>query len=232
MAAQPTPAHPAAMTAQVSPQADPQTTTATTTASPLPKPIFTAPRLLVRPLHPQDAPSMSRHADNPKVTEYMSLGFPSPYTLEAAHDWINMNLAPPILNWAICLSSSPETVVGGCGLKPGVDVQSHCAEIGYWIGEEHWGKGLITEMLRALTDWVFRSPHSLLAGEQGKRWTRLWGGIFQENKGSMRCFEKCGYVREGVLRGAVEKHGEASDMVVYGLLKHEWEMELLKTTVI
>ncbi|KAF3047481.1 hypothetical protein E8E12_008448 [Didymella heteroderae] len=223
MAAQPTPAHPIAMEAQVEVQADAQITTATTTSSPLPAPIFTTPRLIIRPLHPQDAPSMSRAANNPKVIEHMSLGFPDPYTLDAAHGWINMNLAPPILNWAICLSSDDNVVIGGCGLKPGVDVQTHCAEIGYWIGEEHWGKGFITEMLAALTEWVFTSPYSMLAGKEQRRWTRLWGAIFEANRASMRCFEKCGYVREGVLRGAVEKHGKASGLVIYGLLKEEWE---------
>lgn len=133
-----------------------------------------------------------------------------------------MNVAPPIVNWAICLSAAPEIVIGGCGLKPDVDVRTHCAEVGYWIGEEHWGKGLITEMLGALTEWVFTSGESLLAGE-GRRWTRLWGGIFEGNGASMRCFEKCGYVKEGVLRGAVEKHGKTCGLVIYGLLKEEWE---------
>lgn len=211
------------MSAQISEQASLQPTTAAPMLSPLPTPIFTTPRLLIRSLHPQDAPSMAHAADNPKVTEYMSLGFPSPYTLDAAAFWINMNLAPPIVNWAICLASSPETVIGGLGLKPGIDVQTHCAEVGYWIGEEHWGMGLVTECLAGLTKWVFTAPESKLAGAEGRRWTRLWGGVFAGNKASMRCFEKCGYVREGVLRGAVEKRGASSDLVVFGCLKEEWE---------
>lgn len=223
MVAQPTPAHPAAMEAQAEAQVSPQITTTITSDIPvLPPPIFTTPRLLVRPLHPQDAPSMSAAANNPSVTKYMSLGFPSPYTLDTAHGWISMNQAPPVLNWAICLASFPSTVIGGCGLKPGVDVQMHCAEVGYWISEEFWGRGLITEMLGGLTEWVFTAERSKMAGGDG-RWTRLWGGIFEGNVASMRCFEKCGYVREGVLRGAVEKHGERCGLVVYGLLKEEWE---------
>ncbi|KAF2630101.1 acyl-CoA N-acyltransferase [Macroventuria anomochaeta] len=224
MAAQPTPAHPAAMEAQVAAQANSAVSTATTSDPPIPKPIFTTSRLIVRQLHPQDAPSMSHHANNPKITEFMSLGFPSPYTLEAANGWINMNLTPPIYNWGISLRTSPSTIIGGCGLKPGVDVQTHAAEVGYWIGEEFWGRGLVTEMLAGLTRWVFEAEESLLAGKEGgKRWTRLWGGVFEGNKGSIRCFEKCGYKQEGVLRGAVEKNGGASDLVVFGLVKGEWE---------
>ena len=100
----------------------------------------------------------------------------------------------------------------------------HAAEIGYWIGEEFWGRGLVTEVLVALAEWCFASEESRLAGKgAGRRWTRLWGGVFEGNKASMRCFEKCGFAREGVLRGAVEKNGEASDLYVFGLLKGDWE---------
>lgn len=134
-----------------------------------------------------------------------------------------MNLTPPILNWGICLSSSPATIIGGCGLKPGIDVQSHSAEVGFWIGEELWGQGLVTEMLDGFVRWCFESEESKLAGTEGGRWTRLWGWVIQGNVGSVRCFEKCGFVKEGVLRGAVEKNGQASDVDVFGLLKGEWK---------
>ncbi|KAJ4990776.1 gcn5-related n-acetyltransferase [Stagonosporopsis vannaccii] len=225
MAAQPTPAHPATMEAQLKAQANPAIPTSAAAApdSPLPAPIFTTARLVVRPLHPQDAPSMSHNANNLAVTKYMSLAFPSPYTLDSATTWISMNLTPPILNWGICLSSSPTTIIGGCGLKPGTDVQGHGAEVGFWIGEAFWGQGLVTEMLEGFVRWFFESEESRLASTEGGRWTRLWGGVFEGNAGSMRCFEKCGFAKEGVLRGAVEKDGRASDLHLFGLLKEEWE---------
>jgi RimJ/RimL family protein N-acetyltransferase len=167
---------------------------------------------------------MSHHANNPSIAKYMSLSFPSPYTLESATGWIDMNLAPPLYNWGICLSTDPKSIIGGCGLKPGGDVQSHTAEVGFWIGQEFWGKGLVSEMLEELTEWVFTAEESKLAGkERDGRWTRLFGTVFQENKGSMRCFEKCGYAHEGVLKGAVEKNGVVSDLYVFGLVKGDWE---------
>lgn len=129
-----------------------------------------------------------------------------------------MNLAPPLYNWGICERSAPETVIGGVGLKPGADVQSHTAEVGFWIGEEFWGKGFVTEMLRALTEWCFTVEE---IGRQ--RWTRLFAFIFAGNGGSARCFEKCGYAKEGTLKGGVEKNGVASDLHIYGLVKADWE---------
>ena len=222
--AQPTPAHPAAMEAQLEAQADPKIPTAVTADSPIPEPLFSTARLIVRPLHPQDAPTMSHQANNPLVSEYMSLTFPSPYTLESASVWINMNLAPPLYNWGICLSTDPKSVIGGCGLKPGGDIQAHTAEVGFWIGQEFWGKGLITEMLEGLTQWVLTAEEAKLAGkDKNRRWTRLFGTVVGGNKGSMRCFEKCGYAHEGVLKGAVEKNGLVKDLWVFGLVKGDWE---------
>lgn len=128
-----------------------------------------------------------------------------------------MNQAPPFLNWGMYLSSTGE-FIGGLGLKPGADVQAHSVEIGFWIGEALWGQGLVTEMLGAMTEWCFEE-----AEIKGRRLTRVVGMVFEGNKGSMRCFEKCGYVKEGVMKGAVEKHGVVMDLYVYGLVKGDWE---------
>lgn len=76
----------------------------------------------------------------------------------------------------------------------------------------------MTEALEGMTEWCF------VKGEvKGRKLTRLSGVVFEGNKGSMRCFEKCGYVREGVLKGAVEKLGVVKDMHVFGLVKGDWK---------
>lgn len=109
--------------------------------------------------------------------------------------------------------------IGGIGLKPGSDVQSHTAEIGYWIGEDYWGQGLISEALEAMTEWAF----TVREGPDGKRLARLWAGVFDANKGSMKCLEKCGYRAEGVMKGHIEKHGQVADMHIYGLTRADWD---------
>ncbi|KAF2259951.1 acyl-CoA N-acyltransferase [Lojkania enalia] len=204
-----TPSHPATMAAQLS-------STPLTLDSPLPDPIITTPRLIIRPMHPQDAPSMQKYAAPASITTYMSLAFAHPYTLDHANNWINTNLAAQIQNnFCICETSVPDISIGGIGIKPGSDVQAHTAEVGYWIGEPFWGKGYITEALRAMTDWVFTA--------RGEQYRRLSAKVFSGNTASMRCLVKCGYREEGVLRGDAEKHGKVYDSHVFGLTKGDWE---------
>ncbi|KAL6709448.1 hypothetical protein ACN47E_001383 [Coniothyrium glycines] len=187
-----------------------------------PQSILTSRRLLVRPMRPQDSHSLAQYANNPRVSKYMSLSFPSPYTLVAAEDWISMNLKRPEQdNFVICEKSSPEIVIGGIGLKPGADVKAHTAEVGFWIGEPFWGQGLTTEALEAFTNWVFLQRHV-----KGTQTTRLCGDVFSGNFASMRCFEKCGYVSEGVLKGHCEKDGKVHDLHQYGILKKDWTKRL------
>ncbi|KAF2175046.1 acyl-CoA N-acyltransferase [Zopfia rhizophila CBS 207.26] len=209
-----TPAHPATMITEAKAL---ETTIPTKIAvdDPLPDPIFTTSRLLIRPLHPQDAQSMQIHCEPASITKYQTLAFPYPYTLDSANNWIGMNTTYPFNNFGICELSSPSTIIGGIGIKPGSDVQAHTAEIGYWVGEPFWGKGYLTEALEAMTDWVFR--------ERGDKYRRLWAGVFSGNPASMRCLEKCGYKLEGVMKAHVEKHGEIYDLHIWGLTRADWE---------
>jgi ribosomal-protein-alanine N-acetyltransferase len=213
MANQSTPAHPAIVEAQI--EASPMPKDA-----PIPSPILTTARLIVRPYHPQDAPSMAVAGNSTGVAKYMSLAFPSPYNRNDADHWIAMNMAfTHQTNFGIYESSSPDILVGSIGLKLGADIYSHTGELGYWVGEKWWGKGFITEVLTAFTTWSFES----FEGKDGQRLRRLWGNVFEGNTGSMRCFEKCGYALEGVMKGHGEKYGQVFDMHVFGLTKADWE---------
>ena len=188
--------------------------------APIPEPIITTARLGLRPYHLQDVASMALHADNLVIARYMNLSFPSPYTLESAKTWIEMNPpSPHLCQFGIYELPSPEIVIGSIGLKPGADVKSHTAEVGFWVGEKFWGKGYTTEALEAITKWTFES----YVGKDGQMIKKLWGDIFAGNVASMRCFEKCGYSREGIMKGHAEKHGEVSDTHIFGLTKADWE---------
>ncbi|KAF2870943.1 acyl-CoA N-acyltransferase [Massariosphaeria phaeospora] len=182
--------------------------------TPLPPPILTTPRLHIRPMHPQDAPSMQHHAAPYSITRYMTLAFAHPYTLAHATTWITLNLTSALPNYIISEAATPHIIIGGIGFKRGADVSAHTAEIGYWLGEPFWGRGYTTEALAAVTAWGF-------AEMQGLR--RVWAGVFEGNDASGRCLEKCGYRREGVMRGHVEKGGEVMDLHVFGLTKADWE---------
>jgi ribosomal-protein-alanine N-acetyltransferase len=173
-------------------------------------------------MHLPDAPSMSLNANNPLVAKNMSLAFPSPYTLSSAETWVNMNTALPYQEaFVICERTAPHVVIGGIGLKAGSDVNAHTGEVGYWIGQAYWGKGYMTEVLEGFTRWVFESWN-----RNGQPLRRIWGCAYSTNPASMRCFEKCGYAREGVMKGHCEKHGEVMDMHLFGLTKLDWEKRM------
>ncbi|KAF2814212.1 acyl-CoA N-acyltransferase [Mytilinidion resinicola] len=182
-------------------------------SSPLPEPIVTTARLSIRPMHPQDIPSVAFAQNSPAVARYMSSAFAIPYTLVHATKWIAQNLTPPYNHFAITLLTDPTTVLGQFGFMPGQDTEAHTAVLGYWLGEASWGKGIMTEALEAMTAYGF----------QEKGYLKLIAKVVAGNAGSERCLKKCGFVVEGVMKKQVLKAGEVNDLIFLGLLKEEWE---------
>ncbi len=95
--------------------------------------------------------------------------------------------------------------MGGCGVHPLDDVRHRTAELGYWLAEPCWGRGIATDAVRALVPVAF--------AESGI--VRLEAGVFSNNTASMRVLERCGFTREAVHRRAITKHGVLLDEVVY-----------------
>ena len=98
---------------------------------------------------------------------------------------------------------------GSIGFVVQPDVHRLSAEIGYWLGEAYWGRGIATEALRAVTAFAFEA-HGLV---------RLFAGVFAWNTASMRVLEKAGYVREGVLTQSAIKDGRVIDQVLYAITR-------------
>ena len=150
-----------------------------------------------------DAVSLVRYADNRNISRNMRDAFPYPYTLSDANDWISLVMQQsPEVNFAI---ASADEVIGGIGLTFRDDIHRRSAEIGYWLGEPFWGRGITTAALRALTDHAFAS-HDIV---------RLDASVFEWNPASMRVLEKVGYVLEGRLRNSITKDGQTIDQFLY-----------------
>jgi [ribosomal protein S5]-alanine N-acetyltransferase len=161
------------------------------------------PGALLRPWKTEDAPSLARHANNPRVSACMRDLFPSPYTIGDAHNFIAMTTgASPNIFLAIEVQGE---AAGGIGIHPLEDVHHRTAEIGYWLAEPFWGKGIVTDAVRALIPVAFADPDTI----------RIQAGIFSHNPASMRVLEKCGFVREAVHRNAITKNGVLMDEVMY-----------------
>lgn len=160
----------------------------------------------VRPWHSDDAPALIRHANNPRVAENLRDRFPSPYTPADAEAWLSIvTQGEPLLDFAIVVDDEP---VGGIGLALGSDIERVSAEVGYWVGEAYWGRGLATDALRAFVPWAMGS-FAL---------TRLYATTFAQHHASRRVLEKSGFSLEAILRRAAIKREEILDMALYGFI--------------
>jgi RimJ/RimL family protein N-acetyltransferase len=150
-----------------------------------------------------DAPSLSKHAGNVNVWRWMSDRFPHPYTLDIAEHWVRRgHIDFGGDHWAIAIDGQ---AVGGAGIAP-QDGPLRCnAEIGWWLAEEHWGRGIVTRVAAALVARAFDNPQI----------TRVFAPIHAGNQRSMRVAEKTGFVLEGVQRQGAVKAGQIIDRHVY-----------------
>jgi RimJ/RimL family protein N-acetyltransferase len=146
-------------------------------------------------------------ANNPNVSRYLTDRFPSPYTLQDAYAWIDLNEARrDNTNFAITVGGS---VAGGIGYSLGAFETRLTATIGYWLAEPFWRRGITTAALKSLTEHAFRTH----------RLRRIASVVMAPNLGSARVLEKAGYVREGVMRNGVVKHGEVLDLLLYAMVR-------------
>ena len=150
-----------------------------------------------------DKESLVSLANNFNVARNLSHQFPHPYGDNEADSFfalLKSQAESAHLAIEVC-----GLAVGGIGIRIGEGVFSRSAELGYWLGEPYWGKGLMTEAVSAFAPYVM-SQFRLL---------RLYAYADADNHGSLRVLDKTGFVREGVARASAFKHGKAIDRVVY-----------------
>ena len=157
-----------------------------------------------------DAESLVHHANNVNVARQLRDRFPHPYTRANASAFLKAaTSAPEPSNLAIDVDGE---AIGAIGYVPGVDVERYSAEIGYWLGEAYWRRGIASEALRLVTDHVFDVMNML----------RLFAVPFADNLGSIRVLEKAGYHREAVLRSSSVKFGQPRDQLLYARINEHW----------
>ena len=155
----------------------------------------------------QDLSSLVKHADNPKVSRYLRERFPSPFTEADGKWWIEEGSRQPnSVHYAIIHDGE---FVGAMGATFFYGERKHSAEVGYWLGEAFWGRGIVVAALKLFIEELFAREGIV----------RLFAPVVGPNVASMRVLEKCGFVREGVLRNGVMLRGEVYDEHVFGLLK-------------
>lgn len=160
-------------------------------------------RCILRPLAESDAPSIARHANNRKIWINLRDVFPHPYALEDAVEFIERTgMSERSITFAIDVNGA---AVGTIGLVLRDDVDRVSAELGYWLGQEFWGRGIMSEAVKAATAYGI-THHQL---------TRVYAYTFDWNPASARVLEKSGFHLEGRLRRSAVKDGRILDQFQY-----------------
>lgn len=178
-------------------------------------------RLRLDALRPEDAPRVAELAGEREVARQTET-IPHPYPEEEAAAWI-ARLTAEIEDgeaavFGIRLPGAGDggedrggELIGAVGLHP--EPEHGRARLGYWIGEPYWGRGYATEAARATVGWGFRALDL----------RRVHAESYARNPASCRVLEKIGMTREGVRPAHRVRWGEPVDLVLYGVLREDWE---------
>jgi ribosomal-protein-alanine N-acetyltransferase len=170
--------------------------------------IIKANKFSIREWKWSDEESIVKNANNFNVSRNLRNHFPHPYTIDDAKNWLNkVTEQKNSTNYAISIDS---VAVGGIGIILGSAEHINSAEIGYWLGEDFWYKGIMTEAVQLFTEYVFKKFQNLC---------RLYAIIYESNPGSIRVLQKSGFQFEGIMRKHVTKHGKTMDAHIYALVK-------------
>lgn len=161
----------------------------------------------LRSFLPDDAASLAKYANNRNVSRNLRDRFSYPYRIEDAAAFIRLaSEQDPETTFAI---ASDTEAIGGIGLELYDDVHRRSAQVGYWLGEPFWGRGIATLALQAITDYAF-AQFDL---------ARVYAYVYEWNPASARLLEKAGYEYEGRLRKSVIKDGQTIDQFLYATVK-------------
>lgn len=163
--------------------------------------------LRVRDWRKDDLEALVRYANNPKIAANLRDQFPHPYTRRDAIEYLNYVRSMDVpMSFAVEFCGE---AIGGIGFKLGSDIARLSVEMGYWLAEPFWGRGLTTRAVTAASDWAFDSYKIV----------RIFAMAFAHNVASMRVLEKSGFQREGVLQRSAIKSGVILDQVLYAKLR-------------
>jgi [ribosomal protein S5]-alanine N-acetyltransferase len=162
---------------------------------------------LIRAWRLEDAAALVKFGNNRKVWLNLRDGFPTPYTLEKAEIFLeNAAHQDPLTYFAI---ATAQEAMGGIGITIHKDVHRLTAELGYWLGEPYWGKGIMTESVLKFTDAMFEKFGLL----------RIYAEPYATNTASARVLEKAGFILEGRMSSSVIKDGKILDQLLYARVK-------------
>jgi len=163
----------------------------------------------LRDWRPGDAESLVRYADNYEVAKNLRNIFPHPYTLEDAKTYINICMSSDRTREYLKAIVVNDEAVGSIGLFLQDDVHCKSAELGYWLGEPFWHRGIMSAAVKQICAYAF-AEYDLV---------RIYAEPFAHNTGSRKVLEKAGFKLEGIKHKSIFKEGRIFDSCIYALIK-------------
>ena len=158
-----------------------------------------------------DAGNLAAALSNKKIQDNLRDGLPYPYTEQDGKDYISAMLSANENETFSFAVTADNKVIGSIGVFRQENIHKRTAELGYYIAQEYCGKGIMTEAVKQICEYVFDSSDII----------RIYAEPFAHNSASCRVLEKAGFQYEGTLRSNAVKNGKVIDMIMYSLLKRE-----------
>lgn len=164
---------------------------------------------IIREWRIEDKNDLALMLNNKNILDNLRDGLPYPYTTSDAEEYIAAMLSADktkIFAYAITVD---DVVIGSIGVFRCDNIHYRTAEMGYYIGEQYWGKGFGTSAVKQACEYIFENTDII----------RIFADPFSHNIGSCRILEKAGFQFEGILHSNAVKNGEIIDMKMYALIK-------------
>ena len=165
---------------------------------------------LIREWVLNDSENLAKVLNNIRVLDNLRDGIPYPYTENDAEEFIYSVLDSPKDSqyiWAV--TDIDGTAIGSIGVIRQQNIHQYTAELGYYLDENFWGKGIMTEAVKQVCAYIFSDTDII----------RIFAEPFSYNKASCRVLEKAGFTLEGTLRCNAVKNGIVLDMNIYALIR-------------
>ncbi len=163
----------------------------------------------LRPWSMDDLPSLVKHANNFDISKNMMDTFPHPYTDASGKTFLQM--VEKSNDLILCIEINGKAA-GSTGIHLKTDIYRKNAELGYWLAEPYWGKGIISRVIPEIVEMGFERFDI----------ERIYAGVFQTNKASQRVLEKNGFTHEARLVKNVYKNDQFQDQHIYSVRRENW----------
>jgi RimJ/RimL family protein N-acetyltransferase len=157
-----------------------------------------------------DVDSLHKYANNYSISKFMRDSFPYPYTKEDAEQWIYFSMNNPTSQ--ILAIADDKEIIGGLSATRQIDIHRFTAEVGFWIAEPFWNKGIVSKALKTFCNYLFAEFD----------FNRLFANVFENNFASQRVLEKTGFTLEGTHKKSVYKENKFIDHYTFGILKEDF----------